>query len=105
MGKRFLAPKEAVKAIYTLIIGNPEFKEENIPYDELVAEKIKKIGKGAMALKGLRAKENITQKELAKKLKIDQAMISKFENGILKIDIKTAKKIGSLFNINYKVFL
>ena len=105
LGKRFSVPRETVKAIYTLITSNPDVKEENIPYNELVAEKIQKIGKSAMALRGLRARENLTQKELAKKLNIDQAMISKIENGILKMDVKMAKKASTIFNINYKVFL
>ena len=91
--------------ILTLILSNPDIKEESIPYDEIVAEKIKKIGKGAMALKGARAREDVTQKQLADKLNIDQAIISKIENGQLRIDNDLAKKIGKIFNVNYKVFL
>jgi len=105
MGKRYLAPRKTIQAILTLILSNPDIKEESIPYDEIVSEKIKKIGKGAMALKGARAGEDITQKQLADKLNIDQAIISKIENGQVKIDNDLAKKIGKIFNINYKVFL
>ena len=105
MGKKYIVPRKTLQAILTLIQSNPEVKEDTIPYDEIVAEKIKKIGKGAMALKGARARESLTQKRLADKLKIDQAIISKIENGQIKIDNKLAKSISEIFNIDYRVFL
>lgn len=106
MGKRFVAPRKTLNAIITLISSNPDVKEElTIPYDEIVADKIKKIGKGAMALKGVRSRENITQKQLAKRLGLKPVVIADIENGYQKISLNIAKQLDKLFNINYKVFL
>ena len=88
-----------------MIKSNPEVRELSVPYNEMAAIEIKKIGKGAMALKGARAREDITQKELAKKLNIDQKLISKIKNGQSRINAILAKKIGNMFNIDYRVFL
>lgn len=74
-------------------------------YDEIAAEKINKIGKGAMALKGARARENFSQKELSEKLGIDRAIIYKIENGEIKISTQISKQLSNLFNIDYKIFL
>jgi ribosome-binding protein aMBF1 (putative translation factor) len=105
MDKRYIIPEKSVKAILTLILSNPYVKEDSIPYNEIVSEKIKKIGKAAMALKGLRSREDLTQKQLAEKLGIDQAIISKIENGRIKIERDVAKRLGKIFNINHNVFL
>ena len=106
MGKRFVTSRKTLNAILTLISSNPDVKEEPaILYDEIVADKIKKIGKGAMALKGARARENITQKQLAGKLGLKPVVIADIENGCQKISLNISKKLGKLFNINNKVFL
>jgi DNA-binding XRE family transcriptional regulator len=105
MGKKYIVPKKTLQAILTLIQSNPEVKEDTIPYDEIVAEKIKNIGKGPMAMRGARTRESMTQKKLADRLKIDQAIISKIENGQINIDNKLAKNLSKIFNIDYRVFL
>jgi DNA-binding XRE family transcriptional regulator len=62
-------------------------------------------GSPAMALRGLRGKEDITQAELAARLGISQNMISEMESGKRPITIKMAQRIGAEFKIAYKVFL
>lgn len=57
-----------------------------------------------MAMKGARSREEMTQKKLSKKLGVDQAVVSKIENGKLKITSEISRKLGKLFNINFKVF-
>jgi DNA-binding XRE family transcriptional regulator len=59
----------------------------------------------AMALRGLRGKEDITQAELAARLGISQNMVSDMESGKRNISLKMAKRIGEEFKIPYKVFL
>ena len=59
----------------------------------------------AIALRGLRVKEDITQKELAELLGISQNMISEMESGKRPITPKTAKRIAEKFNVSYKAFL
>ena len=58
-----------------------------------------------MALCGLRAREGITQKQLAERIKIRQTRVSEMENGVRPISVEMAKKIGKTFGISYKVFL
>jgi DNA-binding XRE family transcriptional regulator len=62
-------------------------------------------GSPAMALRGLRGKEDITQVELAERLGISQNMVSDMESGKRNISLKMAKRIGEEFQISYKVFL
>ena len=62
-------------------------------------------GSPAMALRGLRGKEDITQDELAARIGISQNMVSDMESGKRNISLKMAKRIGEKFNISYKVFL
>ena len=62
-------------------------------------------GSPAMALRGLRGKEEITQAELAVRLGISQNMVSDMESGKRNISLKMAKRIGEEFKISYKVFL
>lgn len=62
-------------------------------------------GSPAMALRGLRKKENITQKQLAEKLGIAQTRVSEMENGKYPISKAMAKRIEAAFNMPYKLFL
>jgi DNA-binding XRE family transcriptional regulator len=57
------------------------------------------------ALRGLRVKEDITQRELAEQLNISQNMVSEMESGKRPITPKTAKRIAEKFNVPYKTFL
>ena len=62
-------------------------------------------GSPAMALRGLRVKEDITQVELAKKLGISQNMVSSMESGKRSITAKMARRIEKEFGVTYKAFL
>jgi DNA-binding XRE family transcriptional regulator len=69
------------------------------------SEEVFPEGSPAMALRGLRGKEDITQTELAARLGISQNMVSDMESGKRNISLKMAKRIGEEFKISYKVFL
>lgn len=62
-------------------------------------------GSPAMALRGLRTKEGITQKQLAEKLGIAQTRVSEMENGKFPISKAMAKRIEDAFGMPYKLFL
>ncbi|WP_167628601.1 helix-turn-helix domain-containing protein [Listeria valentina] len=49
-------------------------------------------------LKSLRKKKNLTQKELAEKLKISQVTISKYENDIIEPDNSNLNKLAEIFD-------
>jgi DNA-binding XRE family transcriptional regulator len=69
------------------------------------SEEVFPDGSPAMALRGLRGKEDITQAELAARLGISQNMVSDMESGKRNISLKMAKRIGEEFKIPYKIFL
>lgn len=69
------------------------------------SEEVFPDGSPAMALRGLRGKEDITQAELAARLGISQNMVSDMESGKRNISLKMAKRIGEKFSISYKCFL
>ena len=69
------------------------------------SEEVFPDGSPAMALRGLRGKEGITQAELAARLGISQNMVSDMESGKRNISVKMAKRIGGEFKIAYKCFL
>ena len=69
------------------------------------SEEVFPDGSPAMALRGLRGKEDITQVELAARLGISQNMVSDMESGKRNISVKMAKRIGEEFKISYKCFL
>lgn len=72
-------------------------------------EAIKKIADGkpewAIALSGLRYREDLTQKQLGNMVGVDQGNISNMENGKRPIGKNIAKKLAELFHVDYRVFL
>lgn len=62
-------------------------------------------GSPAIALRALRRREELTQKELAKKTGISQADLSKMETGKLAIGKERAKTLADVLHTSYKVFL
>lgn len=58
-----------------------------------------------MALKGLRVREDLTQAEMAIRLKIPQSHLSDMERGKRPITLSMAKRIEDTFGMGYKVFL
>ncbi|MDR1242994.1 MAG: helix-turn-helix transcriptional regulator [Deltaproteobacteria bacterium] len=74
--------------------------EEWVNADEVFPD-----GNPAMALRGLRGKEDITQAELAARLGVSQNVISEMESGKRPISQKMAKRLGEEFDLPYKVFL
>ncbi|MBI5551394.1 MAG: helix-turn-helix transcriptional regulator [Desulfobacterales bacterium] len=57
------------------------------------------------ALRGARAKEGLTQRQLSELANIPQGHLSEMENGKRPIGVIVAKKLGKALNISYKVFL
>lgn len=63
------------------------------------------VKRPAAVLRGLRYRENLTQKELAEKLSIHQHHLSEMENGKRNISKDMAKKLAETLNTNWKIFL
>lgn len=99
-------PEKKIEEFRTFIIsrgGTIETKEsENVslPWKSAFPD-----AHPGMALHGLRVREGLTQKEMAKKLGIAQSHISAMEKGTRTIGKAMAKKIVEVFGGDYRVFL
>ncbi len=95
---------EAIKGVLTL--AGHKVRRVNADGEELIpASEVFPNGNPAMALRGLRVKEDITQAELAERLGISQNMVSEMESGKRNISVKMAKRIGDTFQVPYKIFI
>ena len=95
---------EVIRGVLTL--AGHKVRRLNEEGEEWVtAEEVFPDGCPAMALRGLRGKEDITQAELAARLGISQNAVSEMESGKRPISTKMAKRIGEEFNLPYKIFL
>lgn len=104
--RTFLIPEDEVKNVIRLIEKKAVEEEgESAPWEEMFKDRFKKIGKPAVMLRGARTKEGMSQVQLAEKLDIDQADLSKMENGKRPIGKKMAKKLGKILRIHYQLFL
>ncbi len=57
------------------------------------------------AIRGLRHREGMTQAQLAEKIGVSVQRVSEMENSRREIDKETAKRLASVLNTTYKVFL
>jgi len=94
---------KAINSLLELVRLSRPVNEEG---EELyTGEEVFPEGHPGIALRGLRTREGITQKELAKTLGIRQHHVSEMEKGLRSISKDMAKRIGEAYNISYKVFL
>ena len=91
--------------IPTRIVEKYRAPEKNIDAKSIFADINKKYTKPGALLRGIRIRENMTQTEIAAKLKVTQSDISQFEHGVRHIGRKIAQRIEKLFNVNYRAFL
>lgn len=78
--------------------------DKSVGVDEVFANINKKYTKPGALLRGLRVRENLTQAEMAKKIKVTQSDISQMENGTRGIGRIIAKRIEKLFGVDYRSF-
>lgn len=101
--KRFMVPGPRAAAILELL---REYQvEENVPADEVLGDVYRKYGKTGSVIRGLRAREDMTQIELARKLSVTQGDLSKMENGKRPVGKEMAQRLAKAFKTDYRVFL
>ena len=95
---------KAIRSILELAqsVSRSAVDEDNALYT--VEEVIPESSPG-FRLRGLRAREGITQKALAERLGIRQHHVSEMEKGSRAIGLDMAKRIGEAYGVSYKVFL
>ena len=104
--KLFLVSEEKAQAIETLLKESPEEKEnELIDIGDVFPDLNNPEKLPSITFRGIRAKTGLTQKEVAERLDITQAEVSKIEGGKRAIGKALAKKIQKEFKIDYRRFL
>lgn len=66
---------------------------------------VEKFSETGVTLRGFRLREGWTQTELAEKIDVNQANLSKMEHGKRPIGKQMAKRLASLFGTDYRIFL
>ena len=102
---RFIGPiNNMARAIETLKPLGFVDTSESVPWRDAYPEysEAQLIGK---ALAGARARENMTQTQLAEFTGVPQRHISEMEHGKRPIGKEMAKRLGKALNISYKAFL
>lgn len=100
-GAQYAVPLEVIEQYK--ITSNGEEPLESI--DDVFGELIAEHGEPAVLLKGLRAKEGLSQIEFAKEVNLTQQNLSAMENGRRNIGKEIAKRIAEKFGIDYRIFL
>ena len=97
------AIKEAIEKILNLAGLHVQIREEDVRlYD--IKEVFPDFHIGH-ALRGLRSRENLTQKQLAEMIGGKPSHISEMENGKRSIGKKIAKRLAKALRTDYKIFL
>ena len=85
--------------------GDREPSEGAVSADALFAELDRKYTKPGALLRGLRARENLSQIEFAQAIGVTQSDLSKMELGKRPIGKIIAKRIAEKFDIDYRSLL
>lgn len=105
--KLFLVPFEKASAIETLIKDLPrnEKGDELMDIGEIFPDIRDPEKRRFIVFRSIRTKTGLTQEQLAERLGISQADVSKIERGKRTIGKALAKKIEKEFKIDYRRFL
>lgn len=90
---------------YVAHIEPEEGSEGSITADEFFAKYFSGEAKEAVALRGARSREDLTQKQLSEMTGIPQRHLSEMEHGRRTIGKERAKKLAVALNCDYRVFL
>src|ERR1700722_5044163 len=78
---------------------------KGVPPEDIFGDIEKQYTKAGVLLRGTRHREGLTQAEMAKKINVTQADLSKMESGKRPIGKIIAKRIEKIFGVNYRYFL
>jgi DNA-binding XRE family transcriptional regulator len=103
--KLYLVPKAAAHAVETLLSKFDESDEGSVPATELFPDLADPKKTPGIALRGVRLRLGLTQKEMAEKIGVTQGDLSKMEKGERAIGKKLAIRIGKALAVDYRRFL
>ncbi|MCB0379472.1 MAG: helix-turn-helix transcriptional regulator [Bdellovibrionales bacterium] len=103
--KLYLVSAKSAHAVETLLGQLDESEEGSIPATELFPNLGDPKKTPGIALRGVRLRLDMTQKEMADKIGVSQGDLSKMEKGERPIGKKLAMRIGKALRIDYRRFL
>lgn len=103
--KLYLVSPESAQAVQTLLGQLDKTTGDSIPATELFPDLADPKKTPGIALRGVRLRLDLTQKEMAKKIDVSQGDLSKMEKGERPIGKKLAVRISKALNIDYRRFL
>ncbi len=83
----------------------PKESKDSINWRTAAKEAFGDMPSTALNLRGLRNREGLTQEQFGDAIGVEQSNISKMERGKRQIGIPIAKRIGEMFDIDYRLFL
>ena len=87
------------------VIEKYRIDDDTLSIEEAFNDLTEPAGEPAILLKGLRAREGLTQTQFAEAIDITQANLSAMENGKRSIGKDIAKRVAKKFKVNYRLFL
>lgn len=102
--RTFEIPKERAKAVKDLLADYVSDGLHVSP-EEVFADLRERFSQAGMRIKGGRAKEGLTQLELAAKIRVTQGDLSKMENGKRPIGKDIARRLAKALKVDYRLFL
>lgn len=103
--KEFNVPVEKARALLLLLNEFQVKEKERVSVDTIFKDLDKKYSRPGAALQGARLKAELSQIELSGKLGIDQSDLSKMEHGKRPIGKKMAKRLATILDVDYRIFL
>lgn len=103
--KLYLVPKEMANAVELLLGKLDESNEGFIPATDLFPDLADPKKTPGIALRGVRLRLELTQKEMAKRIGVTQGDLSKMEKSERVIGKRLAVRIGKALGIDYRRFL
>jgi len=103
--KSYLLSKESALAVKTILNKLDQSEDGYVLATELFPDLSDPKKTPSIALRGVRRRLNLTQKEMAEKIGVSQGDLSKMEKGERPIGRKLAMRIGKRLKIDYRRFL
>jgi DNA-binding XRE family transcriptional regulator len=102
---RFIVPRRLAEHVRTIVDTVLDMNREEEPKYLTPEEALPGRTPGRL-LRGLRLRENLTQKEFGKPLGVDKSAVSAMERNKRPISVNMAKKIAEVYGVgSYRIFL